>query len=888
MSARIHARLQAAAAALEPRVDTPTVTLPETPPPPIAHLGRLTAGAPLSYETLRDQVITLAQQLSGHNWTDFNYHDPGVTLLEALCYALTEGIYIAERDVTDHLTAADGRIHFRRHGLQAPERILPARPATTLDYARALLDKVSTLQQLRIDMPADASGYRDGLWHMAVQVDAADEETAADAIADTASAYWGSRNLCEDLDGLPLLLQPRWCMLEVELAVEGAREVTDILADLIQHSARFVSARPHRRSLQEQLARRDTNGRPLPLSELLEGPWPDNGWIDADELDRDPDARLFFCDLARAVEDIDGIAEIRSLSLRADDIEEASGSLPWQGPDWTLQLRWPTTVQDLAGLRVTRRGTLLRIDTAQLLARLADSRSHRSNDIAGTAADPVANDPLSLPQGRAVIAQPYISAFHSLPLIYREPSARTASIKPGARGMQAQFSAYLALVEQWLAHGQTQSEHLRDLYSTDLANPHSYWWNLLDGHQLPQLERLYTETTAKITAKVYEAADPLIERRSRMLDHLLALHGEACGQNSLRPFGWYFSPERWLRHLFKLKRHLTVTIVRHTRDRYAGSDYSRPSLDRRDNTATLQERISLLLGFRHLHSRSLLHGLRQQRVRLVREGQPAASPPMDHSPAELRPIPLRGHLRERSDAYLAAEGRSDSMLTLLAHYFPDLADRQLAPAFLRCAVHAERYHLAPGDSAHPLWIGPDENRQWWRFAMTPKLPDTTIPAMRLHQFCCLLQLESEGLHLVEHLLLRPLSSTGLPRAGQSDDGDVTADFYAHQLTVVFPAWTARCADRAFRYLAEETVSLNCPAHLLPHVLWLDVEALLGFERLYAAWLDAKRAHCGDAVLPAMQRDPELSRRLDDCSQQLRRFLWARLQRPSASDAGAAS
>ncbi|MEM6726783.1 MAG: hypothetical protein AAF598_22285, partial [Bacteroidota bacterium] len=42
------------------------------------------------YAFLRAEGIRLAQQLSGKIWTDYNHHDPGVTLLEQLCYALTD------------------------------------------------------------------------------------------------------------------------------------------------------------------------------------------------------------------------------------------------------------------------------------------------------------------------------------------------------------------------------------------------------------------------------------------------------------------------------------------------------------------------------------------------------------------------------------------------------------------------------------------------------------------------------------------------------------------------------------------------------------------------------------------------------------------------------
>ena len=40
-------------------------------------------------------------------------------------------------------------------------------------------------------------------------------------------------------------------------------------------------------------------------------------------------------------------------------------------------------------------------------------------------------------------------------------------------------------------------------------------------------------------------------------------------------------------------------------------------------------------------------------------------------------------------------------------------------------------------------------------------------------------------------------------------------------------------------LAEETVRINCPAHICPAFYWLDFEKMLQFEILYENWLTEK-------------------------------------------------
>src|SRR5690606_19783290 len=49
------------------------------------------------YHWLRQQGIAHIEALSGNLWTDYNTHDPGITILELLCYVLTDlGFRIAK------------------------------------------------------------------------------------------------------------------------------------------------------------------------------------------------------------------------------------------------------------------------------------------------------------------------------------------------------------------------------------------------------------------------------------------------------------------------------------------------------------------------------------------------------------------------------------------------------------------------------------------------------------------------------------------------------------------------------------------------------------------------------------------------------------------------
>ena len=44
----------------------------------------------LDYEFLRQEGLKYIEALASDIWTDYNSHDPGITILEMLCYAITD------------------------------------------------------------------------------------------------------------------------------------------------------------------------------------------------------------------------------------------------------------------------------------------------------------------------------------------------------------------------------------------------------------------------------------------------------------------------------------------------------------------------------------------------------------------------------------------------------------------------------------------------------------------------------------------------------------------------------------------------------------------------------------------------------------------------------
>jgi len=95
------------------------------------------------YAWLRQKGLQYVQELGSRLWTDYNIHDPGITVLEQLCYALTDLSYRASFSMADLLAAPPWEKPARdpaRQGFFTAKNILTMNPLTVRDFRKLLID----------------------------------------------------------------------------------------------------------------------------------------------------------------------------------------------------------------------------------------------------------------------------------------------------------------------------------------------------------------------------------------------------------------------------------------------------------------------------------------------------------------------------------------------------------------------------------------------------------------------------------------------------------------------------------------------------------------------------------------------------------------------------
>ncbi|MCB1037445.1 MAG: hypothetical protein KDD47_26680, partial [Acidobacteria bacterium] len=236
----------------------------------------------MDYYALKREGTRWVQALSGRVWTDYNEHDPGVTTLEQLCYALTELSYRAQLPMEDLLTRRDGEIDYRRQALYPPIEILPGNPVTTDDVRKLIVDRVKELANAWVEpLPYGRPGEVGGLYRILAYVAEADPRCGAERVSAVAQqvekVYAAHRELCEDVKEV-VVLEPIVAQVFARVSVDETLAPEALLAEVYFRLGNFLAPELARRPLDALLA------EGLPPDAIFNGPLLRHGFIADGEL----------------------------------------------------------------------------------------------------------------------------------------------------------------------------------------------------------------------------------------------------------------------------------------------------------------------------------------------------------------------------------------------------------------------------------------------------------------------------------------------------------------------------------------------------------------------------------------------------------------------------
>ena len=518
----------------------------------------------LDYASLRQEGLRLMERLAGQVWTDFNAHDPGITILEQFCYALTDLAYRIHYDLPDLLASGHAGTTTLQDGLFPPDQILPAAPLTLLDWRKMILDvpgvKNAWVEKVGAEEanPLQLYYYPDqnvlslqgdallaepvllkGLYRVFIDLsdllylDGSAEEREG-VVNEVVRRLHAQRGLGEDFVQIQQL-DPQEIQIQARLEIDAVDDVERVLLQLYQAVADYISPPIPKFTLSQLLEKGQR------INEIFDGPRLENGFIDSAALKQaQRRSELRVSDLIQVMMDVPGVKAVRTISLSAGG----------QTEDWLLKLDLSKTPKfDLtqSSIQLERNSLNVSLDTAQVQRQYYQAlrEADQKTDLQGF------QNLAGLISGQDRQVGQYYPIQHQFPDSYGLGAGRLpASASPERQAQAKQLQAYLLFFEQLLANYFAQLAHVKDLFAISGHDPRSYFSQVLDDPTLglDDLRQFDLAThqarLQQITENPYQAPSPPagaedfdFTRRNRFLNHLLARFAEQFTDYSLVLYG---------------------------------------------------------------------------------------------------------------------------------------------------------------------------------------------------------------------------------------------------------------------------------------------------------------------------------------------------------------
>ncbi|MDW3194751.1 MAG: hypothetical protein R8G66_20395 [Cytophagales bacterium] len=469
------------------------------------------------FKALQEEAIEGIQNLAGDLWTDYNTHDPGVTILENLVFAITDLCYKLGFDVQDYLVDEEGQLDHEHLGLYTPGQILTTNPVTIQDFRKVLFDQIDEIENVWVEPVPAGKGEVEGLYNMYVYLDPASwnqgrlhsEELKSKVEKDILGQWPGIRSFGEDLNKI-VFLEPQYIFLRGELIFKNTDSLEETLAEIVYQMDNYFSPSVGRKTL-EDLVEADER-----LEDIFDGPLLNTGFISNLPARPTEVSRARVLAILSNISDIERVERLRLIegeyvdgkweekentddNINIDRIKVKEGFIPRfrfeknvkgdltdqpvvrsSGTDWimTLKLRKKSSSKYLPVsydkmIRSLRKMQALRNRSYSI----KESKSQQNQHPVGQYRD----------FGRYFSVRevfPYIYGVNRFGLSRHEKELRKAQVK--------QLKGYLLLFEQLLANTTSQIQNLKNIYST--ADEHAsrfYYPKTFSEEEMEDIAVLY-------------------------------------------------------------------------------------------------------------------------------------------------------------------------------------------------------------------------------------------------------------------------------------------------------------------------------------------------------------------------------------------------------------
>jgi len=650
------------------------------------------------------------------------------------------------------------------------------------------------------------------------------------------------RGLCEDFLEVSTVT-PYRIGICADIEVKPEADLEEVQATVFHEIEKYLSAPVRYRTLEEML----NEGREA--DEIFNGPFVDFGFTckgrpvftkpgfvtDEDLANSELRRKVLASDIINLVVDVPGVEAISNVQLRACDKD---GFVFGPSAKWMLEVppdHQPVFFGERSKLLFQKAGIPYRAQVTEFQRTLDHLRALDKRRLYVPP-----GQILPMPLGRWRNLDAFYSVQHDFPATYKIGAAGIAKTEATERIAHArQLKGYLTFFDQVLADYLGQLANLRRLYSLDKSLTRMWFGQKLTGIA-GAIEDFDTEFYVDgvppddtVRTRLTETEEAFLERRNRALDHLIARFSERFADYALMSFRLSGDRLKTSAELITDKIDFLAEYPKLSRERGQAANL-RPEVTadvwNSDNISGLERRVGRLLGIGDLTRRDLscarhfeeLFGTQKtgSAFRLVIRDN--ANKPLFAS----------------SETFASAQAALDTA----AKAYPTLRDEGAFEIVETQGATTFTVRIVSGSSALTHHSAFDTEADATRAARAIIDRYDDILASDL----C----NSEGMHMIEHILLRPVASGDRLMTVCLDDecgfcGE--EDPYSFRVSVVLPYWPARFRNLHFRALLERTIREEAPAHVQVKVCWIGQRQMAQLDAAYLAWLSARAAATPNAA-----------------------------------------
>lgn len=772
------------------------------------------------YEALRAEAIAMVQTMAGDIWTDYNYSDPGVTIIEQLAYALTELPYRASLPVADILADPDSpRLQVRRHGLFPAWSILPCNPVTVADIRRLILDQIADIANIWIDpiKTEYCDGKIAGLYSVSILPYPGDHDRF-ELIEKVCRCYTAHRALCEDF-GQIKVLEPERTVVEARIEIAHGIDPSDALAQSLFTLGLAFAPEPTRLPLGQWQELKPST------TEVFSGPLLLRGFITDDQLDQD----LFDGTAHQLAELLAAIPDV----LVVDSLKVKVGDHLWRNENDKIKaghgryLKLETTDRcwpDHHGFSITIYRDFEKCEPVPDLVHRKLTALWKEHRKTWPLRKEIAKC-YGSPDGHYDDLASYTSVQTQFPAVF---GVGHAGLFDGAtterKGQAKQLKGYLMPFDQLLADYFAQLAFVRTLFSVEAGGESTYAWQSLRPI-VPNVAPLLSTDYESRLAKIVSETDPVTRRRNAILDLLLSFQGLALSVAVPSSPGRQESAASAAVEI-KAKQVLLRRAAEATRDRGRGVDYLHHDHGRSMSGTEMMSRIEL--------------GLLDEELKIG-----FRSPDRWDNHRDACGRVLEGQEWRRFEPHFRSikYEEVDESYRPPATHEPLLLNEELLVELHQ----AEDYQVGISfvDEVYVV-IFRDSRGRWWIVAVFEDEAEALFIIVEIHRHARSRHRHRQSLYLVEWILLRHAKR-------HHDDRN---ERYNFRITAVVAAAQTDRNSAGWEEQVNDITRSNTPAHIAVECLVLEHRHLREFETLYFEWRRALRHSFHHSIA-------ETSRRLED-------------------------